>query len=37
VVLVAMGVLIFTGEIAELNIEAQRMLNGLGITFFDSV
>jgi cytochrome c-type biogenesis protein len=31
VVLVAMGVLIFTGEITELNIEAQRLLDTIGL------
>lgn len=36
-VLVAMGVLIWTGEIVRLNIEAQRALDGLGLNFFDDV
>lgn len=36
-VLIAMGVLIWTGEIVELNIEAQRALDGLGLNFFDDV
>lgn len=36
-VLVAMGVLIWTGEIVQLNIEAQRALDGLGLNFFDDV
>ena len=31
VVLVAMGVLIFTGEMTDLNVEAQRLLQGLGL------
>jgi cytochrome c-type biogenesis protein len=31
VVLVAMGVLIFTGEMTELNVEAQRFLQRLGL------
>jgi cytochrome c-type biogenesis protein len=31
VVLVAMGVLIFTGEIAQLNVEAQRLLDQIGL------
>ena len=31
VVLVAMGVLIFTGEIARLNVEAQRLLESVGL------
>jgi cytochrome c-type biogenesis protein len=30
-VLIAMGVLIFTGEMADLNIEAQRFLDRLGL------
>jgi cytochrome c-type biogenesis protein len=34
-VLVAMGVLLFTGELQRLNIEAQNALNNLGINFFD--
>jgi cytochrome c-type biogenesis protein len=37
VVLVAMGVLIWTGEIVQLNIEAQQALDGLGLNFFDDV
>jgi cytochrome c-type biogenesis protein len=36
-VLVAMGVLLFTGELQRLNIEAQNALNGLGLNFFKSV
>jgi cytochrome c-type biogenesis protein len=36
-VLVAMGVLVFTGDIADLNLEAQRLLSSLGITIFDTV
>ena len=31
VILILMGVLIFTGELADLNIEAQRFLNKLGL------
>ena len=31
VVLVAMGVLIFTGEITQLNVEAQRLLESVGL------
>jgi cytochrome c-type biogenesis protein len=31
VVLVAMGVLIFTGEITQLNVEAQRLLDAVGL------
>ena len=37
VVLVAMGVLVFTGELTRLNIEAQQALDGLGINFFNEV
>jgi cytochrome c-type biogenesis protein len=37
VVLVAMGVLIWTGEIVQLNIEAQQALDSLGLNFFDDV
>ena len=33
--LIAMGALIVTGEITDLNIEAQRLLNRLGINVFD--
>jgi cytochrome c-type biogenesis protein len=36
-VLIAMGVLLFTGELARLNIEAQRALDDLGLNFFKSV
>jgi cytochrome c-type biogenesis protein len=36
-VLVAMGVLLFTGELQRLNIEAQNALDGLGLNFFKSV
>jgi cytochrome c-type biogenesis protein len=34
-VLVAMGVLVFTGELFHLNIEAQKALDRLGINFFN--
>lgn len=37
IVLVAMGVLVWTGEIVQLNIEAQRALDGLGLNVFDDV
>jgi cytochrome c-type biogenesis protein len=37
VVLIAMGVLIWTGELFQLNIQAQRALEGSGIDFFNSV
>jgi cytochrome c-type biogenesis protein len=36
-VLVAMGVLIWTGELFQLNIEAQRALESVGVDFFNSV
>jgi cytochrome c-type biogenesis protein len=36
-VLIAMGVLLFTGELQRLNIDAQNALNGLGLNFFKSV
>ena len=35
VILIAMGVLIWTGELNQLNGEAQRWLSELGINFFD--
>ena len=34
VVLIAMGVLVLTGELFQLNIQAQRMLSELGLDFF---
>jgi cytochrome c-type biogenesis protein len=37
VVLVFMGVLVFTGELFQLNIRAQEFLDGLGINFFNEV
>jgi len=37
VVLIAMGLLIWSGELFQLNIQAQQALNGLGINFFNSV
>ena len=37
VVLIAMGILVFTGELTRLNIEAQQALDGLGINFFNEV
>ncbi|WP_037412165.1 cytochrome c biogenesis CcdA family protein [Candidatus Solirubrobacter pratensis] len=37
VILVTMGVLLFTGELQRLNIEAQDALDGLGLNFFKSV
>jgi cytochrome c-type biogenesis protein len=36
-ILIAMGVLVWTGELFRLNIEAQNFLNGLGLDFFNSV
>ncbi len=36
-VLVVMGVLIWTGELFRLNIEAQRLLEDLGVNVFDDV
>lgn len=36
-VLIAMGVLIWTGEIVELNIEAQRALDRMGLNFFSEI
>ncbi len=37
VVLVAMGVLVFTGELFRLNIEVQQFLDRYGLNFFQSV
>jgi cytochrome c-type biogenesis protein len=37
IVLIAMGVLIWSGELFQLNIQAQRALDGLGINFFNSI
>jgi cytochrome c-type biogenesis protein len=37
VVLIGMGVLVMTGELFRLNIEAQHALNGLHLNFFQSV
>ncbi len=36
-VLIAMGVLLFTGELAQLNVKAQQALDELGLNFFKSV
>jgi len=36
-VLIVMGVLIWTGGLFQLNIEAQRFLEGLGLNFFNDV
>ena len=32
-----MGVLLFTGELTQLNIEAQQALDCLGLNFFDEL
>jgi cytochrome c-type biogenesis protein len=37
VLLIAMGVLVFTGDLFQLNIEAQHALDNLGLNFFNSV
>jgi len=37
VVLVAMGVLVVTGELFQLNIQAQHFLGKLGLNFFQSI
>ena len=37
VVLVVMGVLVYTDELFRLNIEIQKFLDGLGLNFFQSV
>ena len=37
VILIAMGVLIWTGELTQLNIEAQRLMSDLGIDFWNEV
>jgi cytochrome c-type biogenesis protein len=37
VILITMGVLLFTGELQRLNIEAQNALDSLGLNFFKSV
>jgi cytochrome c-type biogenesis protein len=34
-VLIAMGVLVWSGELFQLNIQAQQALNALGINFFN--
>jgi cytochrome c-type biogenesis protein len=36
-VLIGMGVLLFTGELTTLNIEAQQALDGLGLNFFSEL
>lgn len=37
VVLIGMGVLVLTGELFRLNIEAQQLLDRLGLNFFQSI
>jgi cytochrome c-type biogenesis protein len=37
IVLIAMGVLVLTGELIRLNIQAQQFLDGLGLNVFKSV
>ena len=32
-----MGMLLFTGELTTLNIEAQQALDGLGLNFFNEL
>ena len=36
-ILIAMGVLLYTGELTTLNIEAQQALDGLGLNFFNEL
>lgn len=36
-IMVAMGVLIWTGELTQLNVEAQRLMSELGLDFWNSV
>lgn len=36
-IMVAMGVLIWTGELTQLNIEAQRLMSELGLDFWSAV
>jgi cytochrome c-type biogenesis protein len=37
VILIAMGVLVYTNELFRLNIEAQKLLDDLGLNFFNDV
>jgi len=37
VILIAMGVLVYTNELFQLNIEAQKLLERLGLNFFNDV
>ena len=36
-ILIAMGILLYTGELTTLNIEAQQALDGLGLNFFNEL
>jgi cytochrome c-type biogenesis protein len=36
-IMIAMGVLIWTGELTQLNIEAQRLMSELGLDFWNAV
>jgi cytochrome c-type biogenesis protein len=36
-ILIVMGVLVYTGELFQLNIEAQQLLDSVGLNFFDDV
>jgi cytochrome c-type biogenesis protein len=36
-VLIGMGILLFTGELSKLNLEAQQALDGLGLNFFNEL
>jgi cytochrome c-type biogenesis protein len=36
-ILIVMGVLVYTGELFQLNIEAQKFLDRFGLNFFDDV
>jgi cytochrome c-type biogenesis protein len=36
-VLIGMGILLFTGELTQLNLEAQQALDGLGLNFFNEL
>ena len=36
-ILIVMGALIWTGELFELNIKAQQLLESLGLDFFNDV
>ncbi len=36
-VLIAMGVLLLTGELTRLNVEAQQALDSIGLNFFNDI